>query len=31
MLVRSDAVFIGVLEGGWGVQRLKAEEGTARA
>lgn len=30
MLVRNDAVFIGVLDGGW-VQRLKAEEGTARA
>lgn len=30
MLVRNDAVFIEVQEGGW-AQRLKAEEGTARA
>ena len=30
MLVHSDAVLRGVLEGGW-TQRLKAEEGTVRA
>ena len=31
MLVRSEAVLKGVVQGGWAAARLKAEEGTARA